>query len=479
MNTILTVYFCDEKWFHQEKLKNLVSTLPHKINGKIKEIKGDIRLLPLGEYYSLKFAAGNITLEKLPPDYVPGTDNPESPEEDLSHHSILSFHCSASEENIVSTELILAKELEDCWFYPSSNMEKDSEEKTFENSIDCGTDDEFCGKISALATSGKFKEALDLCRFFFKNNSNKDISHIYDCAASLYRESGLLYKALTYARLACLLQPDLPSLYENTARVYNNLDNYRESLAWLNKAIETDPAYLSARLNQARFHLAYEEPDQALAAVSQARKIAPADDETLLLAARIYEANGQLDPARETYEMILEKYMDNMEVLSGLCLVYNDLDEIDKAVAIRERIIELDPSDDGSLYIMGFLKLRMGAYNEARDWLLRARSLGNHESWLYLALGLSLYHQGMVEEAEINFARAVEAAEELLRINPDSPVCIESVILACIANKETEKALALIENSFRFSTEFGQFLKLMTGFPLAAGLIPVTEYPDL
>jgi Tfp pilus assembly protein PilF len=87
-------------------------------------------------------------------------------------------------------------------------------------------------------------------------------------------------------------------------------------------------------------------------------------------------AAGEAHPAIAEYELALAADPNLTDAMHGLVRIYQDLDEVDKAVALARRVAETDPEDVLAHTTLSILFQKKGMVPEAEAEANKARILG-------------------------------------------------------------------------------------------------------
>ena len=81
---------------------------------------------------------------------------------------------------------------------------------------------------------------------------------------------------------------------------------------------------------------------------------------------------GRIEQAIPMYESVLQRDRTFANAYYNLSTAYFLQGNLEKAVSSLEAFVKLEPKDGEALYNLGCLKLRLGAFDEARKCFLRA-----------------------------------------------------------------------------------------------------------
>lgn len=121
------------------------------------------------------------------------------------------------------------------------------------------------------------------------------------------------------------------------AQKYFLLEDYKRALAFLEQSLEVDGNNHAAHFKKAEIHLIQQEFDKGLTAVDKAIELSKDNKYYYVLAAQIHKANNNLSAAAQYYELMLSHTTDHGAYLEEVTQVYEELDELDKALTVLTR----------------------------------------------------------------------------------------------------------------------------------------------
>ncbi len=314
--------------------------------------------------------------------------------------------------------------------------------------------------------------AITLCHEGLQSDTPALRAPFHERLGLLQLEMEDLYNALTHARFTVALGTSAGTL-EEMARCCSNLDNYPYAVRLLEKALELQPTRKSALQNIIRLHLVYGYPQKGLPYLERVMELYPEDWENTLLSSYVFFETDQYERLLALYESHTDACNASSDFLLTLSSAHLDHGNTRGALALLDRLYEMDSENDGILYLQGYALLVAGEMERARDTLIKAIAMGNGISWVYLALGLALEYLGDKKEAHRTLQKAFEVAQEELQEDPTYSPFVEVSILTHIAVGEPEKAQKIMESAghdMSHSHEFRNFVKLLSCFKLPEGL---------
>lgn len=224
----------------------------------------------------------------------------------------------------------------------------------------------------------------------------------------------LFDKLIPIQRLALKRDPNAQAYREFWLDLYR-AGKYTEASETLDEMLERfpderDPQTLAAL---AQSHSLAGHNDIALKVADEILKLNPNDEEGLRLRGFLLGKMGRNDDAIAHYNMMLEKFPENDEVVklarSGLSIIYVNLEQFDKGEAELELLLERDPDDAGVNNDLGYLYADRGKNLEKAEAMIRKAVAEEPENPAYLdSLGWILYRTGKFEEAVEPLERAAK-----------------------------------------------------------------------
>lgn len=157
--------------------------------------------------------------------------------------------------------------------------------------------------------------------------------------------------------------------------------------------------------------------------------------EPLYHLATVYYATGDLDKAAEYYEQAIELRPDSAEALNNLAYLYTEKNIKHKeALTMAETAVRLEPNNASYLDTLGWAHYRLGNFDQALRFLLRAAQLSPGQ-------GEILSHIGRVYMEKGDYATAIAYLKEAHKADPKLTDADNAIYLA-IRLKSYQTALA-------------------------------------
>jgi len=289
----------------------------------------------------------------------------------------------------------------------------------------------------SFVKAGQRDEAINSLEDLIKSNPLRP--EIYEFLARLYQTSKNFERALENYQQALLLAPDRPENYLHTAGMQLDLKKYDDAVATLTEARHR------FRIPQITYSLAI--------ALSTATRFADA--------LPVYEA--ALQEARDSEQDILDAaFYFNY----GVCAEQGGF--IEKAAALLEKSIELDPSKAAQAYnYIGYMWVdRNMNLEDGGNMIRKALELEPNNAAYIDSLGWYYYHTGDYNKALTELLRAADT------LKPEDPVVFEHVgdtFLALGKSGEAQvywqKALKLDPNNQKLANKVEESKAKLTSNP--------------
>jgi tetratricopeptide (TPR) repeat protein len=185
---------------------------------------------------------------------------------------------------------------------------------------------------------------------------------------------------------------------------FNELQ-YRKAIQSLEKAIEIDPGFAMAyrKISRAYGNLGYDVSEAGYLKRAFALRNRVSERERLLIQADFYrESEKTIEKAMESFEQLFQLYPGDLVGNSALALLYEDIEEWDKAIEQFKICINNDDSFIGPYEGMSRMYMNKGLANKAREVLENNINIVSNKAavhrylaWLYITLGE--YDRALVE----------------------------------------------------------------------------------
>src|SRR5579875_855026 len=310
----------------------------------------------------------------------------------------------------------------------------------------------------ALAQMGRPAEALgDL-----EQASNLDPTNpsVLTLLTNLYLQGGRLEDADRVAKRATTFNKNDPRVFMNYGIVLATEKKYDESRVQFETAAKLDPKNVAPLLYEAKTYTEQGAAPLALQVLDRALAIDPRNPDVLLTKAQTLGAEHNVKDAVAIYEQLaygdylafikqnqraeqewttaLGPNRDNKLALVRLGEFYAQNNDLTKAAAQFQRLIELDPNDAAAYMSLGQIQLAQKQSDKAHDSFRKAYDL-SHAPPALAGVGQADYDLKNYKEAADIFDALDRGAPQYMQANPFLYVLAGK----CYAgNKDTAKAKA-------------------------------------
>jgi type IV pilus assembly protein PilF len=251
--------------------------------------------------------------------------------------------------------------------------------------------------LNAVAYDPEFTEAADILLLFLMQN---DIARNFECCISI----------LERLRLIANHHPRIPLVL---AEIYFRWGNRDKAEQTLKELVESFPKFTEGWIRLALFYHTADRLPEALTALEALLDFEPNEPTALDLMGAIFASQGEQKQAEEVWLKANQADPNRVNVLNNLALLAEENDEFEKAETYYLQAI--NKSDDwwGSFYHYGSFCWRRERYEEAVNWLERARKLNPTNYQVFQNLGLVQIELGRYNDAQ-------ESLLQLLQLAPDN-----------------------------------------------------------
>ncbi len=207
-------------------------------------------------------------------------------------------------------------------------------------------------------------------------------------AQAYYYLGGLAFEEKEYAKAGeylaktILLNPNFEQGYYDTAAAYINADQPKEALATLAQARKKFPQSFILEYYTGLAHLRAKDHAAALKAFTTAEIIASATDTDKLTAGLYFQIGAtcerlkRFDEAERYFQRALDQNPNFAEALNYLGYMWAERNiNLDRAQAMLERALKLEPKNPAFLDSLGWVLYRQGKFERARELVQKAIEL--------------------------------------------------------------------------------------------------------
>ncbi len=149
---------------------------------------------------------------------------------------------------------------------------------------------------------------------------------------------------------------------------------------------------------------------EAATEYQRALDLEPGNEDAYVGLALAYEHQGAINEAEQTYQRAIESHPNSPYSYNSLGTFYLRRDQYDKAVQMFQKVIALAPEGYGAYVNLGATYVNMGRYADAVEPLKKSISIRPSYA-AYVNLGAAYFGLN-------NYAEVVSADEEAIKLNP-------------------------------------------------------------
>jgi tetratricopeptide (TPR) repeat protein len=231
--------------------------------------------------------------------------------------------------------------------------------------------------------------------------------------------------------------PANPDYYDLRAEVYFKLDRMQEAYQDYSKAISLDINEPTFYQHRGILLTASKMPDEAIADFDKAINLLAAKDS---IRYHIIGARGNAKAMKMDFQGAYEDYMicfhfdsTDVDALTGLGAVLDDLGREDDAITYLEKGLRLSPNDVGINGNLGYRYMMKGNYEKALFYFNKVLELDPDDARAYNNRGFAYYKLGKYQAALNDVNRSLE-------LFPENAFAFKNRALIFVATKQKDKA---------------------------------------
>ena len=261
----------------------------------------------------------------------------------------------------------------------------------------------------------------------------------YFVRAKVFEAQKNYYGAIVQLRNAADLTPRSPTIYQQLALAYQQIDDYQMAAAFARKTLALDPGRSQLRLRLVQWLERLGRHRQAVGELETLLDYEPDNWRLYSYLTFLYRQTGQDERIAPLYEKILARTDAPTEVRVHVGDIFIRLDLVDRARAVYEEILQGQPDTRGAWVGMARLALKEGRRETAIQHYRRAAQIvPQSNSVLYELADLLtesedldeliaeedvefLYQLGTVLSEIGRYAQAVRLFEHIVKGEPSTP----------------------------------------------------------
>jgi serine/threonine protein kinase/Flp pilus assembly protein TadD len=235
-------------------------------------------------------------------------------------------------------------------------------------------------------------------------------------------------------------------VYVTCGMIKNGIGEYEESEESLKKALEIDPVNAAAYWELGLSYLKRGEYELALSTFNKAVNVRPSYWQGYSHLGNFYLVTGQYEKAITPYKKVIEILPHSHLGYEKLAATYFYMNRFKEAVEYGEKSIARGASDTGYNNLAAYYYYA-GQYEKAANIYRKVVASGTTDFRIIGSLATALYFTNREDSARIYYEKAVELAEQTLRINPNDVdvICMLAGYYAQL--NDNEKAYARLNQA--------------------------------
>jgi len=251
--------------------------------------------------------------------------------------------------------------------------------------------------------------------------ADPDFALAYAELGKAWQALGDREKALTAFEQAAKLAPWSVEDHLSLGRIRESLGKYPQAAQAYARAAELDPKSFEALRGAAECHLKAGEPTKSLKYCELAEKTGEKPKEALSLLARAYEAQKDYEQAIAAYRRLLTLAGDDPDVLLPLGVAYMRARQYDRAKQVLVSVSQRRPENGAVFRDLGYCLIKLGEIDQAMQMSQKSVDLDAKDWEAHRGLGVVLMLKARQSEDARLQAEAIRHWRRSLVIKPDQP----------------------------------------------------------
>ena len=295
-------------------------------------------------------------------------------------------------------------------------------------------------KIRILAFQGKITEAKNILEEMKSVISSDDLSDLYLSESYIdeYMQDYLtMYDHLTKAVISDMTNEEA---MERLGFAVQLCKNFNQSVAFHETILDEEPYNYLAWYNLGHAFNCLGEYSEAIDALEYSFIVEHNFENGYLDCADICIQEKRYQRALTIYESYISTFGINEEVLINMAECEYELENLNRARIILNKLLKLDPYNDEVYFKLGLCYSKAEKWNKAINAFHKAITLENQCEDYYLQIAHAHYALGSYSKAEFFFRQAVS-------IGPERSMLWKDFVVFLIKIGKRKEALDLIEES--------------------------------
>jgi len=245
------------------------------------------------------------------------------------------------------------------------------------------------------------------------------------------------------------------------AQANNDIQLYRESVQYYEKALESKPAATKLYQSLSEVYEKLGERDKALATLRRGLVADPSDREIRRAFERLVSPDGDDEKILAAYRALADEYPTSVEILDFYAAQLTAHQKFGEAREQYERLLKIEPNNVRVLLAIGGLDLELGETGQAEKRFERAAEIAGEDVKTYEAIGTFYLHSKLFDQALKFFDKALARDPKRMEIylalaqtydqrqEPDKAVEVIQRGLKTIEQPKSQKILLIFLTSLQ------------------------------
>ncbi len=282
----------------------------------------------------------------------------------------------------------------------------------------------------SLAMSNKFRNDIENIRLRYWSQEFNAGAKTYNQALNQQDEKRqqLLEDAVKNFETAVRIMPSKPETYGSLATAYLLLDQIDRAKSTFERALENDPENFNVLFNYGRLLAEEGQNQRAIELLQKAREIDPENSAATQLLSNLYIKEGKTAEALDMMQRAIEQDPENATLYFNKAILHIQLaqnldgdeqqdqaqQQYDQAIQAMEKAISINPDDVEALTRVGELYQELERWEEARDAFEQVLEQEPENAQVIRKLAITVYRLGEQERAQelLEKAKALQQQQQ-------------------------------------------------------------------
>ncbi|KRW99985.1 hypothetical protein PPERSA_05488 [Pseudocohnilembus persalinus] len=175
-----------------------------------------------------------------------------------------------------------------------------------------------------------------------KNGSKHFVAQYF--TGEILVQLGRFEESLPYFKEAIQINPNAKECLVSLGNAFQKLKLFEKALESYEKAVNIDNQYAIAFLNQGLTYMQMDQLEKSLIYLQKAAELGL--KEANMHKALVLHKLGKNEESLETFNIIINKYPDNLQFRTYKCMVLVKLERIQEAIKCLDELIEISPDNE-------------------------------------------------------------------------------------------------------------------------------------